>query len=340
VQSNASVGLVELLLSAGAHIDGADDDGWTPTFAATWARNVDLLAVLLAHRPNLELKEKSCQQTALQYALSFGEALDSVSVMLTNAGAALDGASQSSLCRLASKGTSTIQALLNRGVAVNQLRDDEDKTPLHAIASCGAWSADSEAAANMLINVCGVDVNAQSFNGAACIHVAARGHGTHEALRWFIAAGADVNCVNHSGQTALHRVSSYESCVLLLAAGANVNARDRSGRTAFQGWLAISMNWNSIVHAFVAAGVDPIDIRCVPTIDADQVEQARRDIAKTRLDFVRHRAMQVCVGLQSLRLDALQMCEILQHSCGPVAHLIAFHQWWKIATSVKHILKR
>jgi hypothetical protein len=74
-------------------------------------------------------------------------------------------------------------------------------------------------------------------------------------------------------------------------------------------------------------------------IDAEQVETARREIAKVRLDFVRNRAMEVCIGLQSLRLDALQVCEILQLACGPLARLIAFHQWWKIATTVKHFKK-
>jgi hypothetical protein len=41
-----------------------------------------------------------------------------------------------------------------------------------------------------------------------------------------------------------------------------------------------------------------------------------------------------------MRLDALQMCEILQQACGPVAPLIAFHHWWKIATTVKHFNSR
>lgn len=69
---------------------------------------------------------------------------------------------------------------------------------------------------------------------------------------------------------------------------------------------------------------------------ADDVEAARRIIARTRLDLVRLRAFEVCVALQSLRLNALQLCEILMHSCGAVAMLIPFHQWWAIATTVKH----
>jgi hypothetical protein len=54
------------------------------------------------------------------------------------------------------------------------------------------------------------------------------------------------------------------------------------------------------------------------------------------IDFVSDRARQVCIGLQSLRIDALQMCEVLQFACGAIAPLIPFHIWWKIATTVKH----
>jgi hypothetical protein len=70
--------------------------------------------------------------------------------------------------------------------------------------------------------------------------------------------------------------------------------------------------------------------------DSEPVEAARRQIAKVRLDLVRYRAMEICIGLQPLQLDAAQLCEILQLACGPLAHVISFHQWWKIATTVKH----
>jgi hypothetical protein len=149
--------------------------------------------------------------------------------------------------------------------------------------------------------------------------------------------GANVNSVDVQGQTPLHRVSDYECTVLLLAAGASVTALDHSGQTPL-----VSARKKSVMEfvrpAFLAAGADPSDVsqQSIADVSARQFESARRDIAKTRLDFVRCRAMHVCIGLQSLRLDALQLCEILQHACGPLAHLIAFHQWWKIATTVKH----
>jgi hypothetical protein len=104
---------------------------------------------------------------------------------------------------------------------------------------------------------------------------------------------------------------------VMLAAGADLDAADRNGETATTAALRHQMTFDDAEHS-------------------EEVEAARREIVKVRLDFVRHRAWQVCVGLQSRELDALQMCEILLHACGPVAPMIAFHHWWKIATIVKH----
>jgi ankyrin repeat protein len=328
------VDIVEMLLNAGAHIDGVDDKGKTACFFAVQTRNADVLTQLLARRPNLELKDKS-NRTPLRFSLKFnGEAGDCLSVMLINAGASLDGLPDGSLCRLTARSTSAIQALLNRGVVVSQLRDARNFTPLHEI-SLHSWSAGVDAAANMLINVGGVDVEARTSQQITCTALATF-YSRYEALRCFINAGADVNCVDEFEQTPLHRVTDYRCSVLLLAAGANINVRNWRGLNAFQ--EAEFRQRDSVLPAFIASGADPSDLFApnVATIDAEQVEMTRRDIAKARLDFVRIRAMQVCIGLQSLRLDALQLCEILQLSFSPVAHLIAFHQWWAIATTVKH----
>jgi hypothetical protein len=104
----------------------------------------------------------------------------------------------------------------------------------------------------------------------------------------------------------------------------------------------------AIVHSLLAAGadVDAADRDCITarqilgreglSIDLSAVDVERARIARMRLDFVRCRAFQVCLGLQSLQLDALQLCEILVHACGPAATFVAFHHWWKIATTVKH----
>jgi hypothetical protein len=101
--------------------------------------------------------------------------------------------------------------------------------------------------------------------------------------------------LQHLCRTSVAQVSQVER---------NVTARDRTGRTAC----------HLDLDAEDSNGQTP---RQQCRINPEQVESARKGA-------MRHRSTQVCIGLQSLRLDALQLCEILQLSCGPLARLIAF----------------
>jgi ankyrin repeat protein len=221
--------------------------------------------------------------------------------------------------------------------------------PLHAAVDVG--TRDSPDVFDLLVNVCGLDLEVCDRDGATCLYFASL-HGNVFALRWLLDAGADANSVTLSGVTPLHNVRHYHCAVLLLAAGASVCARDDSGRTVLHS-VPLPLWFESfevtVVHPLIAAGcdLDAVDddgetarellARLRWTIVPDKVKAARRDIAKARVDFVRDRALQVCIGLQLLELNALQTCEILTFSCGPVAQLIPFHIWWKIATTVKHL---
>jgi hypothetical protein len=161
------------------------------------------------------------------------------------------------------------------------------------------------------------DLEALNSAGETCTYIAIVCFNS-EALCLFLNASADVDSVV-CGQPLLETAfQSTNHCLLmLLGAGAVV-------RNLLHCWLNLQIRAASLCRPGIAIG--------------------KRDwlrlIARTRLDFVRQRALQVCVGLQSLRLDALQMCEILQRSCGHVARLIPFHLWWKIATTVKHFIQK
>jgi ankyrin repeat protein len=338
--------IVDILLRANARVDDIDERGVTACHAAAAWGDRDMLALLLVRQPKLDIVDVS-GNTALCYAVS-RTTDDGVrnALMLLEAGASLTAVKPDDLCRFAATSTAAIQALIDYGVVVREIRNSDDVTPLHM----AAWYGQDAAVFDMLVNVCGTGLDVRHVCDVTCLHSAAS-CGNVFAVRWLLHAGADVNSLTSDGSTPLHFVRNYQCAVLLLAAGANLCARDNVGRTALHGvpkWAA-PMRSLTAATALIAAGAD-LDAaddtgetarqalaRRQLTIEFDQVEQARREISKARIDFVRDRARQVCIGLQSLRIDALQMCEILQFACGPVAPLIPFHIWWKIATTVKHL---
>jgi ankyrin repeat protein len=338
--------IVDILLRANARVNEADERGWTACHAAAQGGHHEVLALLLAHQPNLaafDVDSKSAFCNAVSICSRDG---GRCAVMLLEAGASLERAD---LCHLAATSTAAIQALINRGVVVREIVRGGVYTPLHA-AACRSRARD---VLDMLVNVCGFDLEVR-INGRTCVHLAAE-IGNVFALRWLLNAGADPDGVDSDGSTPLLYVSRHDCAVVLLAAGADVCARDNKGRTVLHGvptggmYARLPPMELSHVHPLIAAGADldaaddfgntgwQLLARIDWTIDPDQVEVARRDIAKTRIDLVRYRALQ---GLyrpcNCCELDALQMCEILQFACGRVAPLIPFHIWWKIATTVKH----
>jgi ankyrin repeat protein len=343
--------VVEMLLKNGARIDDTDDAGNTACHAAACRHHVDVLALLLAHSP--DLGHTNANRTTPLQAVMSGLIPDfRVALMLIEAGAPLDGVPDDELCRFAAVSSSTVHVLLNRGIAVHELRDDNAATPLHIAVDSPRRVGVDGALLKTLVNLCGIDLEARDAQNFTCTCIAAA-RGNSIALQVFLQLGADVNCIGGGNDaTPLMYVRDYDCAILLLAAGANVNTCDRDGRTALC-WALLSNHVNihydksiSVVYVLLAAGavvssaIDHADLLPLAehhlAVGGDDIDTARRDIAKARLDFVRYRALMVCIGLQSRGLDALQTCEILLHSCGPLASLISFHQWWKIATTVKH----
>jgi hypothetical protein len=226
-------------------------------------------------------------------------------VQLIEAGASLDDVDRADLCSFAATSIDFIQVLKDHDVRISDLRDQKGLTPLH-VATC------NRAHVHVLSKLieCGVDLEARtSEQWMTCTGLATMTQ--HDELRLFVLAGANVNCTDADGEPLLHKSvlqKKYPCLMLLLAAGADVTARDRNGRTAC---LVAAREQSLFVDLLVAAGAD-LDVaddsgetprvcmaECGMTIDPDQVGAARREIAKVRLDFVRHRALQVCIGLQS-----------------------------------------
>lgn len=331
--------MVEMLLQCGAQVDGAAYNCSTPLHLAASHGHDNVMDILIAHGANvaaLDLQGASVLCVAAR--LSNQRAV----MRLLDCGAPLDD--RMGVCAAAAVSVAVISTLIERGVDVSSLRDKDYATPLHSAVWTCSDADDKREVCAFLIDTVGVDVNAVDSKNRTPMHYAAT-HGRHELLRLLIEAHADVDCAMDRGCVPLMQacgVEHLQSVLILLAAGADVRAVDSGGQSAGD-WAARTTIAKELLSLLVAAdaGVDisgTLPATVLPT--PDSVERAVRQIARQALELVRERALQVCLGLQSRQLDALQMCEILRHSCGPFATMVAFHHWWAIVTIAKHFQRQ
>jgi ankyrin repeat protein len=335
-----SVEIVALLLDAGAHIDDVNDFCDSACHAAVRDGHTRVVELLVARNANVSLRN-GAEETPIIIAINKrNEAL----VMLLidaamAAGALLDDAT---MCLAATISTDVTQLLLfKHRVDLTAIRDDAGRTPLHQ----AVWGNCDADVLDVLIDLAGIDVDARDHMGCTAVHTACAMRDV-DALARLVAAGANLELADNNGDTPLHFGrfdSTGQITMLLLAAGANVHSKNNRGRTPCH--MSSHIPRSSLV-AFGASldepddgGVSPRRLHSLLTTSPPTTEEiagARRCVLHLRLSFVRKRAFEICVALQSLGLDALCMCEILLHSCGPVARFVPFHIWWQIATKIKH----
>jgi ankyrin repeat protein len=174
--------VVELLLRFNARVDDCDIVGQTATHWAASMGMADVLAMLLAARPNLALRSVISGTPLECSAHSYSE---QCAMLLIEAGAPLQGVF---LHHVAVCGPAVVQALVNRGVVVGQLRGYLSQTLLH-VAAEGAQH--KSALMNVLADDCGIGVDARDSRGNTACHYAARSAAGGN-LRWLLEAGADI----------------------------------------------------------------------------------------------------------------------------------------------------
>lgn len=276
-----------------------------------------------------------------------------ITSFLLDSGASLDNVTVDHLFSLVSH-VSVVKSLLARNVNVAALRDSNGCNLCRSIVG----ASDDAELLRGAIEAAGLDVNAADDDRMAPLHVAASLQ-KFAAIRCLVELGADIDQQQLGGATSLHLAcvncdeinDTCEGVELLLALGADCHVTNGGGLTPCH-W-SITVEGQASLRAILAAGGDldqpdttgvtpreicMVDDRPLPT--ANEIETVHRRIAKMRLDLVRQRAAEICFGLQSRNIDALQLCEILMHSFGALGSLIQFHQWWMIATKVKHFHKK
>jgi ankyrin repeat protein len=178
--------IVDALLRAGAQIDSTDIRGRTACHLAAEKGNVEIVARLLEHSPDLTRKDWD-HATPLDIAIFCNH--ERIAIMLIEAGAPLENRDRL-LCRAAVMSVDVVRALLKHGVVVSELRDVFESTPIHKAAS-GPFNP---GLMSMLVDECGIDLNSRDSLGDTCCHVAAYTE-SDKQLRWFIEAGADCELV-------------------------------------------------------------------------------------------------------------------------------------------------
>jgi ankyrin repeat protein len=331
--------IVTLLLDAGARIDDFNDQRETPCHAAVRFGHCRVVEQLIVRRANLSLRDRR-ENRPVDIAIELGDAaVMAVFIAL----APLDG---ETVCNAAVVSVNFIHQFFTQcdgPYDLRTIRGASGCTPLHIAARRTGTDVVTK-----LIEI-GVDIDACDTEGRTCTFEAVVSNNV-DALRCFIAAGANVDIPDDEGDTPLHltvyTVYTGYCAFELLGAGADVHARNRAGQSAC--FVAAKQGPVLAMRAMLAFGADfdapdnsgvtPRQLASRRSISwtAGDVALARRHVVLTQLRFVRKRAFEICVALQALELDAVRTIEILRCACGPVAPLIQFHLWWQIVTTIKH----
>jgi ankyrin repeat protein len=309
-----------------------------------------VLALLIAAGANPHLRGND-GETALHCAAEEDNSSDAMS-MLLDAGADVNQGDNDGNCAAhwaARAGrVENLKFLLEHDAQFNQ-RNNTSKTvfgmaaiPRNYACETMRWLLDS-----------GADIGAIDITAA---------HGADSsALLLLRSLGVNLNDADERGNTACHHVRDDATFNALFALGTRMSVLNHNGQTPFemhwaQHFATDTDRWtrhDDLVLSFAAAGlccgVAPRETRSDigalviagggrVSAEADAVFR-RGEIDRIvwrQKSLFRSRAWQVCIGLQSLRLSALELCEILTHMFAPLESLVPFHVMWKVVVTVKH----
>lgn len=157
------------------------------------------------------------------------------------------------------------------------------------------------------------------------------------ALAELFAVGADLSVAARTSSASVpSSTANNERLLTFVAAGADIVSCDklffdsasRSARQPDAGLVDEQM------AAYVIAADGPMEGDMV--VSPPMLAWASARIAQRQFELLRLRGFEICVGLCSLELSALELCEILMFAFVPRVSLVPIHRAWAIVTMVKH----
>ncbi|KAL8795226.1 MAG: hypothetical protein Q9195_002237 [Heterodermia aff. obscurata] len=124
--------------------------------------------------------------------------------------------------------TAAVESLLNANPRLATRRDDDERLPIHWACSYSHFDI-----VELLISRKDFDPDVQDGSGWSPLMIASSLQEGDDLVDLLLHKGADVNCKNHGGQTALHFTASknnLETARKLIAHKATARVKDRRGQ--------------------------------------------------------------------------------------------------------------
>ncbi len=254
---NADTELLNLLIAAGADVNYADEDGWTPLYNAAWEGQTECVKLLLA-APDIDVNKATNNGWTPLYNAAWEGQTECVKLLLAAPPIDVNKANNDGttpLNKAAWKGHSECVKLLLAapGIDVNKA-DNDGWTPLYWAAREGHSEC-----VKLLLAAPGIDVNKANKYGWTPLYNAAW-EGQTECVKLLLAApGIDVNKADNDGDTPLYMAAwkGHVECVrlLLAAPGIEVNKANKYGWTPLY-WAANKGHSECVQLLLAAPGID------------------------------------------------------------------------------------
>lgn len=187
----------------------------------------------------------------------------------------------------------------------------------------------------------GVDIEMRDDEGWNVLQNACE-HDELAQVRWLVAIGADVDARTNGLQLTPLMCAENNADVarFLLACGADVDLLDSAGKSALERIDVDACDDDqSYASLLYAAGATQRSFEVAPGDLRHQIDANKRALARERIGLIRQRAVDICIGVQSLRWPAWVTLQVVELSCEPLSACVPLAAKWAIVTTVKHCKK-